>query len=480
MARLKLKNDKMMKKLLLFLSVGVMVNGAFAQKASNTSIMVSSVPKQRVNVDDKTVSLKDVQKQTSWRYDNSNSRSASKTTISGTRTYNYVDYLDILGTPSGSFPLMWQDGEGMMIYQPSQGVYEYDTSFFMSYGGVLHPWIAGFNDPFALDYSGKVGIQSYSPYVVDSVAFYGLYQRNSQKHNIKDTLRVSLIYGNGGTGQDVRIAQWWLVNSPGTWQNRYGSDTLRVATVRYDSVRRVAQGTTRIIKDIILDNSNAYDTLGNGLNRFVVPFGQSIPAGNLVAATATFVSGDPNIPAPYTDTIFRGTSVPGLDFTKFNIFRPWTFEETDGQYPKYYNGNYNTGLGMLRVFDTGNSFYDTYLAAWFWAENGGVEYPYMDWVITCPDCPAVGVDEVQGLISNVKVYPNPAVTEARVPFALGTASDVNVTLTNVMGQVISRQSFNNVLTGEAVFSTSQLTNGVYLINVEAGGQNRVERVTVAH
>ncbi len=485
MARLKLKNDKMMKKLLLFLSVSVMVTGAYAQKAANTSIMVSSGANLQETADHKSIqsniSMENLKKAMSWKYNNGAGRSANKTTISGSRVYNYVDYLDILGTPSYSFPYMWQDGVGMAMYKPATG-YLYDTVNVMSYGSVLHPWFTGFNDQFALDYAGKVAIQQYSPYTVDSVAFYGLYQRNSQKTGITDTLRVSLIYGSGATGEDISVSRWYSL-TPGVFQQNFGYDTLRVATVMYDSVRRVARGNTRVIKDILLNNSNFGDTVvvgSLGIHRFAVHFGQAIPAGNLVGVTATFISGDPNKPAPYTDTVFRGDMVPGLEVAKYNIFRPWTFEEADGQYPKYNVGNYNTGLGMLKIYDTSSSFYDTYLAAWFWAKEGGMEFSYVDWVVSCANCPAVNVDNVSGLISSVKVYPNPAVNEARVPFALGTASDVNVTLTNVMGQVISRQSFDNVTTGEAVFATGQLANGVYLVNVEAGGQNKIERVTVAH
>src|SRR5690606_3123783 len=138
---------------------------------------------------------------------------------------------------------------------------------------------------------------------------------------------------------------------------------------------------------------------------------------------------------------------------KFNLFRPWVFEQADGKYPKYEQGNYNTGMGMLRESDTGSSFYDTYIAAYFWNEDGGIEFPYVDWVLHCPDCPPVGVNDVQGLIGDAKVYPNPANTEVRVPFALGATADVNVTRTNVMGQVMGRQSFGGAKTGEAVFAT---------------------------
>lgn len=469
-----------MKKLLLLLSMGVVVNGAYAQKAANTSIMVSSAPQQQKAIESKKVTLEDLKKAAAWRYDNSN-KSANKGTISGTRTYNYVDHLDLLGTPDGSFPYMWQDGVGMGMYN-SNSVLTWDTINVMSYGSVLHPWIPGFNDQFVPAYAGKVGIQSYSAYKVDSVAFWGLYQRNSQKTNITDTLRVTLFYGNGATGQDIRLANWYSL-TPGTFQQNFGVDTLRVATVMYDSVLRGARGTTRVVKDILLNNSNFGDTVvvgSLGVHRFAVAFGQNIPAGNLVGVTASFVSGDPNKPAPYTDTVFRGNAVTGLEPVKYNIFRPFTFEEADGQYPKYTVGNYNTGLGMLKIYDTGNSFYDTYLAAFFWAKEGGLEYPYIDWVVSCADCPAVGVNDVNGIISSVKVYPNPATNEVRVPFALGASSDVQVSFTNVMGQVISRQSFSNVKTGEAVFSTSQLTNGVYMVNIEAAGEKRVERVTVAH
>lgn len=466
-----------MKKLLLLLSVGVVVNSAYAQKASSTSIMVSPITKQQEAVGGKQVTAQEMKQITSWK--NVNSRAANKTTISGSRTINYVDFLDILNTPNSTYPYMWADGNGMGIYSNGSGGFVLDTIAFMSIGAVLHPQMALFNDPFALDYSGKVAIQNYSNYTVDSVAFYGTYGRNSQKTGVTDTLRVSLIYGTGATGQDIRLARWYNLN-PGEFQQRYGSDTIIVATVMYDSVRRVARGTTRVIKDFLLNNSTADDTIANGLNRFVVPFGTNIPAGNLVGATATFISGDAAQPAPYTDTIFRGTAIAGLEAFKYNMFRPLLFGQNANQYPKYDAQNFNVGLGMSRTNDTNSAFYDTYIGSYFWNQESDLEFPYMDWVISCSNCPAVNVDNVAGLISSVKVYPNPAVNEVRVPFALGAASDVQVTFTNVMGQAISKQSFNNVITGEAVFSTNQLANGVYMVNIEAGGENRVERVTVAH
>lgn len=467
-----------MKKLLLLLSLGVVVNGASAQKISDASIMVTPLANQHKLIDGKRVTVQEMKDATAWKHNGN--RSSSKGTISGSRTINYVEFLDILNDPAQTLPYMWADGNGMGIYSQSGGGFVNDTIALMSIGGVLHPWMALFNDPFALDYSGKVAIQSYTPYTVDSVAFYGIYGRNSQKHSIVDTLRVSLIYGTGATGQDIRIAGWFLNGQPGVFQQRYGSDTIRVPTVMYDSVRRVARGTTRIIKDFIINSTTANDTISNGVHRFVVPFGASIPAGNLVGATASFISGDPNQPAPYTDTIFRGSAVTGQEAFKYNMFRPMFFGQNANQYPKYDNQNFNVGLGMIRGYDTNSAFYDTYVGSYFWNQESDLEFPYMDWVISCANCPAVNVDNVQGMIASVKVYPNPATSEVRVPFALGTAADVQVSFTNVMGQVVSRQSFNNVTTGEAVFTTSQLTNGVYLVNIEAGGEKRVERVTVAH
>lgn len=467
-----------MKKLLLLLSVGVVVNGAYAQKVSDVSIMATPLASQHETIDGKRFTVQEMKQATAWKHENS--RASNKGTISGTRTINYVEFMDILNTPSQSLPYMWADGNGMGIYSQTGGGFVIDTIALMSIGAVLHPWMPLFNDEFALDYKGKVGIQVYSPYTVDSVAFYGVYGRNSQKHNIVDTLRVSLVYGTGATGQDIRVAGWYLNGQPGVFQQRYGYDTIRVPTVMYDSVLRVARGTTRIVKDFIINSTTANDTISNGIHRFVVPFGTAIPAGNLVGATATFISGDPNQPAPYTDTIFRGNAVAGQEAFKYNMFRPMMFGQNANQYPKYDPQNLNVGLGMIRIYDTNNAFYDTYVGSYFWGQDSDLEFPYMDWVVSCADCPAVNIDNVQGLIADVNVYPNPAVNEVRVPFALGTAADVRVNFTNVMGQVISRQSFTNVTTGEAVFTTSHLPNGVYLINIEAGGENKVERVTVTH
>ena len=68
-----------MKKLLLLLSLGVVVNGAYAQKASNTSIMVSPITKQNEAVGGKQVTAQEMKQLTAWK--NLNSRAANKGTI---------------------------------------------------------------------------------------------------------------------------------------------------------------------------------------------------------------------------------------------------------------------------------------------------------------------------------------------------------------------------------------------------------------
>lgn len=95
----------------------------------------------------------------------------------------------------------------------------------------------------------------------------------------------------------------------------------------------------------------------------------------------------------------------------------------------------------------------------------------------------VGVKNTASNFNLGTARPNPAQSEFTVPVTLKAASNVVVTLTNPMGQVVATQNLGKVAAGQttnAVFNTTALSNGVYFYTVEAGGERITNRVVVSH
>ncbi|MFI5171249.1 MAG: CARDB domain-containing protein [Chitinophagales bacterium] len=86
------------------------------------------------------------------------------------------------------------------------------------------------------------------------------------------------------------------------------------------------------------------------------------------------------------------------------------------------------------------------------------------------DCQLITIDEgtaiANGIISNsVQVYPNPAADELIIEFN-GNGKDANISLLNVIGQVIKIASPGNSLNNDkAIFDVSDIASGMYLINI---------------
>ncbi len=96
------------------------------------------------------------------------------------------------------------------------------------------------------------------------------------------------------------------------------------------------------------------------------------------------------------------------------------------------------------------------------------------------------VASVPGVASNLlmgDVYPNPANNTVNMPFSLAADANVNVSIMNTVGQVISSQSFGRVTAGvkkTATFSISGLANGVYFYCIDVDGVRTTNRFVVSH
>ncbi len=77
------------------------------------------------------------------------------------------------------------------------------------------------------------------------------------------------------------------------------------------------------------------------------------------------------------------------------------------------------------------------------------------------------VNELDELDRTMKVYPNPATTSLNVSFELQTASDVNITVTDLSGKVVynSKSVKANVGVNNMNIDTKAFNNGMYVLNV---------------
>jgi hypothetical protein len=135
--------------------------------------------------------------------------------------------------------------------------------------------------------------------------------------------------------------------------------------------------------------------------------------------------------------------------------------------------------------DTANKWGGQYIPLWFWSATGGGastnQYPYIDFHIKCATCGTVNVKTIEKeAIRKISAYPNPASDEVTIPFELANMSNVTVTLTNMMGQVVATRVVQNTVKGSVIFRTGTLPAGIYTANVSAGSSRQSVRIAIQH
>ncbi len=415
---------------------------------------------------------------------------AHKTTATG-RWYNYVDYFDqnetaLSSSVSGTSPYLWGNNMVLHAFAGTSGTI-FDTANLVSLGLVTDPTFTGFNNP--TYYAGQMLITSTTNFNVDSIRFFGNYLTNPAwvgpiPTGCVDTLRVSFVYGSGAAGQDIYetsttitaglLANYGTVGSP-----------LKNQRMALNGSRLTASGPTLIVKDILLDNtvsppSWAVDTVAGvgyvGKVAIGGSGGVAVPAGNMIGATVSFISG--KTVSAY-DTVFRGT--PFVPVAKYNFFRPIVAHRGPSggpTFPTYSATDRNTGSFV----DSSNA--GIYVPHWFWSNGtsaASYQYPEILFHVTCSTCGTVGVDEVKTANTfTVKAIPNPADNELNIAFTLANTANVTVSLTNMLGQVVATQTVSKTTNSKVSFNTAALPSGAYIYTVDADGQRNTGQVTITH
>jgi hypothetical protein len=420
--------------------------------------------------------------------------STAKTTAVKKRDYNYVDQLAkanaaILAANStylGS-PYMWFNNDAQGMY--SNGL---DTINMPSFGMVMHPQWSGYNSQ--LDWGkGTMYIPNANPYIVDSITFEGYYGRPNTGTFV-DTLIIAYTYGRGGTS-NIPTYVYYNTTTNQFIKNSYGVDSLYTAQVQFDLVNHTlykpatSTGPAINVKKIPLGPTDT------GSHTWGIAANLSVPApvapqtsGNLVAATVTFKSG---APYPAYDTAFRGSTLNPNEPFKWGMVRPYIFVEKGTPsapgFATYAVGNYNSGQFEL-LPETDPQTTASYSPTWVWSTNNGanaasIQWPYMDFIISCPTCPNLAVNDIVNYVSLGTPYPNPASSSITLPVTMKESAPLNVSLSNVMGQTVATQRFAEVGAKQSknvTFNTASLPAGIYIITVEVNGEHMSNRVAVTH
>lgn len=108
--------------------------------------------------------------------------------------------------------------------------------------------------------------------------------------------------------------------------------------------------------------------------------------------------------------------------------------------------------------------------------GGGVTSKFNYTRVTTP----VGVNQTQEAAGNVRLYPNPTSDNLSIEFNLADATDLNIEITNSLGQVVSKVSNGNAAAGfhNIQVSTANLASGTYFVRFLDGNKATAQRFTV--
>jgi hypothetical protein len=473
-----------MKKLLLLSTAAALSISAFAQSGSR-SIMLENEAQNRTPINTikpgaHPANPAQYNAPSTW------SKGAKKTFPTG-QYFSQFPFVDALlgNTMSGGqeqLQPIWFDSTVRQLFSTGYGTINYSSA-----AANIDPMSSMFSsdtDLVNLVYGQTAGttmkVDTSDDYTIDSVYITGAYIIAKPTRTTNDSLIISVAPTGG---------YYYFVSSTSAWITNYGltsSDTLRgYAPLDVDSIHRTLTSYTLTSKTFVVpldpatvgsvpaaDGSVTLHVFG-----YAVPGGLVIPKGHSFAISATFKS---------TDTWTRNVD----SINEFNRFEPlWGYEYPypSGGYMTYWRNTYKNDRNMGDLmFSTDSSQYLPSLPVQGWnlpnSKFFSYEYPDMGAWITCTSCSAIttAVNNVVNTIAGVKVYPNPANDQVSIAYRLSQSSDVTVTLTNVLGQVVSTQNAGNALNGHVVFNTSSLAEGVYLYTLTANGERSTGRVVVAH
>ncbi|MFI5150601.1 MAG: T9SS type A sorting domain-containing protein [Bacteroidia bacterium] len=127
------------------------------------------------------------------------------------------------------------------------------------------------------------------------------------------------------------------------------------------------------------------------------------------------------------------------------------------------------------IYDSTSTFHVT-----IWVQDNTTKYVYQS--ATFPKAPssALGIVEKSETLNSVMVYPNPNNGDAIIAFELSKDENVKIEIFNSIGQLIRSANKGNLSAGthQMNLQGQDLSNGMYFVNITAGGHTVSKKVSI--
>ena len=186
---------------------------------------------------------------------------------------------------------------------------------------------------------------------------------------------------------------------------------------------------------------------------------EGVPSGDAASVFASCNAG--NSVAYVNQTMSNGFSSFSQDYTISNLGCYYFVT-----YDDYGDGiTYQTPSAEARLISS-----NTINIAGNWGAGTVIAYEFVSG-------PA-GIEEA-ATIDNVTVFPNPANEVANVNLSINEMSNVSISVVNTLGQTVYTENLGNVNGEQNVkINTTDLENGIYLVNITVNGNVITKRISV--
>lgn len=251
--------------------------------------------------------------------------------------------------------------------------------------------------------------------------------------------------------EEVTVDEWFFPQSNGTIfcrvtsaNNNTANDIVEAQTITVSNTISTTQSIT------IKVTTDAYGSETSW--RLKKSNGQTVAQGSGFAdhldANNQAIAGE----YPQAD---RVVNLPAMDCYSFEINDAYG----DGMCCTYGNGAYQVIDNNTNTIVAGGNFF-------------GSEVTKFGWSLT-------GIEE-EKQTTGVKVFPNPSTGNFNLDLNLATKSNVGITVTNAMGQVVYNESKQNIAAGQHIYNMNLagFADGIYMVTVNAGDKRYTQPITI--
>lgn len=342
---------------------------------------------------------------------------------------------------------LWPDSTVLVNYSTG-----YSGPWIHSLGEAINPKSSIFNSSTALN------INQNMPYTIDSIGFYGFYNRSTALSNAVDTIQIQILEDGDGNYQWNQSNNSWVMTN-------YGTDTLWFKGIKHDALKCYSTDPKYTTYKFPLTAGMQNDTLSNGVNYFKFPVNMQISAGQTFVASFQFIPG-------YTWTANIDT-LATLNYLRFISYEENGDAGGSGTYPSYVKRDWNTSY--ILPADWMYSPTSVVLApSYAYTAPFGYEHHWLEFLLSA-DEDAIG-ESINNILTVGQNQPNPFSGNTTINYSLNQRADVNLVIYNVAGAKVMEinEGTKNIGNHSMNVNASNLKAGVYFYTLNAG-ENKVTR-----